>query len=88
MLRERVLEEWNSFKKKILTDTDLLERLSFNLNDMTFDGSSDGYGIKKPSYQVMETLKRNLPSIVQSYRELRNDFVNRQFGDKQLIMST
>jgi len=83
MVRERVLEVWRDFKKSLLDDKNLLEKLGVNLNRMSFgDGGSD---IKESPQEVMEYLKRNLPFITQNCQELRNKYISNQFGEKQLI---
>lgn len=87
MIRQKVLDQWNDFKKKLLDDNKLLAELSSNLENMTASGSGSGCGIKASSYQVMEELKRRLPSITQRWRELSNKYVSRQFGQDQLILS-
>ena len=88
MLREEVLEKWNSFKKSLLDDKNFLDELISNLHDMTFKTANrdfDGIRINDSSYQVMKDLKRQLPSIVSNYEKFRNEYKNNQFGSDQLM---
>jgi hypothetical protein len=46
---------------------------------MTFEGS-EVENIQATPDQVMESLKKKLPSIVQRCQDLRNQYISSQFG--------
>jgi len=78
MKYQEVLREWRICKEKVLNDKKLLEETNDYLLDMTF--SCNGLSVKETPCQVLESLKKSLPNIIQNCQKLRNKYTSAQFG--------